>query len=235
MKKIFFLFCNSMTFLNLYFAQTSLNFQNQPNASCQQSFDLNPYLSDAHATVINETNVSGVNYPNGLWFSFTGDGQTYVASINKETYMGGKYLYVAKGDCTNLTAVSVVPIPSASCHTCAPSAIFVTEPDVKYYIQYTASFGLPSEFNLTISNSTLGISEPHNNTVDIFPNPASESITILDKNIREVTFYNTEGKILFKVIRKYKDIDISMLPKGVYFAQIVLSDGSTQIRKFLKN
>lgn len=75
--------------------------------------------------------------------------------------------------------------------------------------------------------------------VKIFPNPASEKITIevSDWNFKEIdlTLFNMVGESLFHHhFNSYKEeIDISVLPKGIYVAQLISEQKRTR-KKFVK-
>ncbi len=88
----------------------------------------------------------------------------------------------------------------------------------------------PVEDNLlaTLTNATAGVAEqkPSSPLLRIFPNPASNSITV--ELAGTVTIYDPLGRV-YKVPIHGNTLDISSLPAGVYY----LSDGSGRA-KFVK-
>jgi hypothetical protein len=88
-------------------------------------------------------------------------------------------------------------------------------------------------------NPYLGLNEiqEEDNTVSIYPNPASESITIGSENIiKSIEIYNPLGQRVYqtKVNAKLKSIDINSLPKGIYIIGVNTEEGYIK-KKFIKN
>lgn len=90
-------------------------------------------------------------------------------------------------------------------------------------------------------NDTLGLHDLDNDilSVNIFPNPASEKITIeisgWDFKEIDLTLFNMVGEALLKnQFNSFKkDLDISTLPKGIYIVELV-SDKKRSRKKFVK-
>ncbi|MFK5857285.1 MAG: T9SS type A sorting domain-containing protein [Bacteroidota bacterium] len=120
------------------------------------------------------------------------------------------------------------------------------EPNYPYYDDY---YGYINDNNDTIDvfwqtfgDSTL-ITTAINETIDrekikIFPNPTSKNITI--ENISQ-TLRIDEIKIVDINSKKQpismtgKNIDLTGLPAGVYFIQLLMSNGHTLTKKIIKN
>lgn len=70
-----------------------------------------------------------------------------------------------------------------------------------------------------------------NDKFNIYPNPANKFISIsLNENVDTIflfTIYNTNGKIVFKSIIDINEnnIDVSILPKGLYFTELINTEG----------
>ncbi len=83
----------------------------------------------------------------------------------------------------------------------------------------------------------IGISEvAEENTVNIFPNPATNSLTLtLSKGEGTASIYNVLGQVVYtaKITNSKTAIDISTYPKGVYFININNATQSIN-RKFVK-
>lgn len=97
--------------------------------------------------------------------------------------------------------------------------------------------------NLTAANSTftgdvrtvtLGNTELEKETITIFPNPATDFITINGiTKVNVLRIYNMDGKII-STLRDTNSVNISGLASGVYFLEIN-TDKTTQKRiKFIK-
>ncbi|MGZ4036126.1 MAG: T9SS type A sorting domain-containing protein [Bacteroidia bacterium] len=70
--------------------------------------------------------------------------------------------------------------------------------------------------------------------INIYPNPASENLFIeSQQTIKNVKCLNTLGQFFDMTIAS-GSIDISALPKGVYFLNITTVDGKTVMKKFMK-
>jgi hypothetical protein len=94
-----------------------------------------------------------------------------------------------------------------------------------------------STTTLNINIGNIGIETfEGNNVVNIFPNPAIESINIETNYKTELNYeiLNLLGKsITFSSFIEKTNIDISYYPKGIYFIKII-SDEQTLIKKFIK-
>jgi hypothetical protein len=75
-----------------------------------------------------------------------------------------------------------------------------------------------------------------NKNISLFPNPATNTIHIalsLTQKMVSLTVINQLGKVIITK-NKATTLDVSGLPKGVYFMTIVTDTGST-VKKFIKN
>jgi len=82
--------------------------------------------------------------------------------------------------------------------------------------------------------STIVDEIDNNDDVELFPNPAKDFISINKaKDIQRIEIYNTSG-ILLKSIENINKINISDLPKAVYFVNIYFNDGSFSKEKLIK-
>lgn len=78
-----------------------------------------------------------------------------------------------------------------------------------------------------------GVSELEN-TLKVFPNPASETLTV-EGNITSVEVYNTVGQcLLTKQVNGNTQIDLAGLGNGIYFLR-VYNNGAVAVRKFSVN
>lgn len=84
-------------------------------------------------------------------------------------------------------------------------------------------YTLSDEFLLTIDDPS-GIEEIGSVLLNIYPNPAKNSVFINHEIISTstgYTLYNTQGKIVKKGYLKSNSIDVSELANGLYFISII--------------
>lgn len=88
------------------------------------------------------------------------------------------------------------------------------------------------------SNSTVSIGEIDLPDVDIFPNPALQTVTVSTGNIQAhlIQLIAPDGKIIVtqQPNSTQETIDISHLPQGVYFVTISWSNGQFASKKLIK-
>ena len=84
------------------------------------------------------------------------------------------------------------------------------------------------------NTDTAAVKELKKDIIIIYPNPSSQiiNVTASDKII-EISIYSLAGQLLIKK-RDSKDINISLLNSGIYFAEIK-TIRSTQVKKIIKN
>ncbi|MDT0295593.1 T9SS type A sorting domain-containing protein [Mesonia ostreae] len=115
-----------------------------------------------------------------------------------------------------------------------PVCVEVTNPT-----EATNDQGIYSSWNMYgpmnfSSDCNLGTLNKQQITAELYPNPVREQFQIqTSKEIKEVNLYSLNGKEVakFNVQRAY---DISQLPAGIYFVQILTSKG-TATQKLIKN
>ena len=76
-----------------------------------------------------------------------------------------------------------------------------------------------------------------NETIILFPNPATKYISIngLDKmDIKQVRIYDLSGKVIYNHSSMQRLIPIEDLKPGIYFIKIEIADGSMRVFKFQK-
>ena len=107
-----------------------------------------------------------------------------------------------------------------------------------YYTKVTAN-GCTSDQSNSITITTVGISENENknNAVWFFPNPVIDNISVMTTFASEmkISVLNMQGQVLLKQVSKKEltNINISHLPKGIYFLKTEGEEGSS-IHKFVK-
>jgi len=88
---------------------------------------------------------------------------------------------------------------------------------------------------LSFSNQLLSSSDHLKKSWNIFPNPVSNTLIIPSEinNIEAITIYSITGKKMLIIENKTNFIDVSNLSKGIYFMQVLTSEGKT-VKKFIK-
>ena len=84
--------------------------------------------------------------------------------------------------------------------------------------------------------SSTGITEINSeNTINIFPNPAIDNLTIETPQKSEIEILNIEGQIIksISVNNNHTSIDISSFARGMYFVKVKTENG-VEVKKFVK-
>jgi len=91
-------------------------------------------------------------------------------------------------------------------------------------------------FTLNYSNEPLAIEIFPIDTINIYPNPVSNTLYISSENtvIEKVAVYNISGQIVLKQNNiQNNSIDVSSLSEGMYFLELT-SDTGKALKKFMK-
>ncbi len=86
------------------------------------------------------------------------------------------------------------------------------------------------------STSHLGVGELKKEEMEVYPNPATTSITLtLQQREGKVTIYNVLGEMLntTKITNTATEVDIGTLPKGLFFIEVRTEKGIMR-KKFIK-
>lgn len=99
-------------------------------------------------------------------------------------------------------------------------------------IHHNATY--PSRIILPGNNSELGLTTIDQNSIHIFPNPATSVLHIeSDVPFDEIAIYNTQGILVFNENSTEKLIDIRSLERGVYIVKFTSSDQILE-KRFVK-
>ncbi|MFZ7146518.1 MAG: DUF7619 domain-containing protein [Bacteroidota bacterium] len=86
-------------------------------------------------------------------------------------------------------------------------------------------------------NSPVGINDPVDNKIELYPNPAGNSITITsEKRMNEIQIHDMYGKIVFsKLFVNSNDIKLSLneLKPGLYFVKITSLTNKQTVKKLI--
>lgn len=104
-------------------------------------------------------------------------------------------------------------------------------------LNYFALSGYTSNWVIdTCTNTTTTINPSLNtdNEVSIYPNPATNQLTITySQHIEEVRIIDLTGKTVKIITNNFNNIDISDIAKGLYYV-FLISDNQTIIKKLIK-
>jgi uncharacterized repeat protein (TIGR01451 family) len=108
------------------------------------------------------------------------------------------------------------------------------------YFDYNPAVVTNEVLNTYVTTIPVGIAESiyKDNNVNIYPNPASDRIFIvLQKECKntKLEIFNTNGQLLMNqnILELKTSIDISTLPKGIYFIKL-MNEKEVMVEKFVK-
>ena len=81
-------------------------------------------------------------------------------------------------------------------------------------------------------SSTVGIDEPTENPLTVWPNPAKDFVRIEGTEVSEAQVYNALGQVV-KTVKGSNEINVSGLAKGVYLLRITDADGKNHIARVM--
>lgn len=98
--------------------------------------------------------------------------------------------------------------------------------------QYIAGYGVDTVsfayFAYRVSLSPLGISETTQNTINVYPNPTTDQLTIENTGEATLVISNVEGKILSETTSiGTESLDVSNYAPGVYFVSVESHENNT--------
>lgn len=163
-----------------------------PSVSYTLTADTTPHTWDVYPAY--STNVNSATW-------YWGDGSSTIGFYPSHTYaVAGRY---------NI-CVSVYSVCGDSAQSCQNDSVY------RYSYNSTSS----NMIYVNVKNSTTGITNYNtkNSTIKIYPNPASNKITIDANDVVDVKLFDVVGKQISSA--KQNQIDVSNLTEGVYFMQV---------------
>lgn len=109
----------------------------------------------------------------------------------------------------------------------------ITYANENTYLLTSEEFDDKSSALLELETATMHVSQVDaNEKCEIYPNPASDVVTIDCSGLKYVELYNAQGLL----IRKHsgRNLDVNNLPKGVYYLKAYTKDGNFT-KKLIKN
>lgn len=101
-----------------------------------------------------------------------------------------------------------------------------------YSVQYSYDFGCINEAASDVVFVSTKVNNPNKLNVLVFPNPASDRITIIDKTniIHNANIFYADGRLHSSFRVTDNTIDVGSLTSGIYFLQLIKEDGPHNIR-----
>ncbi len=104
---------------------------------------------------------------------------------------------------------------------------------------YIAGYGMDTVtydfFAYRLSATDVGLSELHETELNVYPNPASDLITVQNQGNAVLTISNLEGKILTQTMISgtYK-LDVSSYASGIYLISVEAENSVLKMTRFIK-
>ena len=107
------------------------------------------------------------------------------------------------------------------------------------YYQANDCFSAPArskynefEYFVRVYWSVDGMAETEASRVEVYPNPASETLRIDGLEAAEIQVYNALGQLV-KVVRGTNEVNVSGLPEGLYLLRITDAEGKVYTNKIM--
>lgn len=173
----------------------------------------------------------GASLDHTIWFSFTGDGNTYrirTVQCNATNYINGDgdtQIALYTGDCTNPAPVACNEDEDLVNDLYNISLEIATQPDIIYRFLIDGWVGADypgtGEFCLEVTNLTpSAVSEIGKTSVRIFPNPTTGLIRISNLDAERVEVFDYTGRLILQMQQPGNNIDLSTAPAGIYLLKL---------------
>jgi hypothetical protein len=93
---------------------------------------------------------------------------------------------------------------------------------------------MASIFYTLYYSETTGMGEHNGSQIALWPNPASETLSLNAKGLQQVEIFSMDGRQVMHLESGIETIDVSALARGCYLLKATFADGSKAVRKFVK-
>ncbi|GAB5418464.1 MAG: hypothetical protein Crog4KO_33220 [Crocinitomicaceae bacterium] len=91
------------------------------------------------------------------------------------------------------------------------------------------------DYNITISEGSLGIGENQLNTIGLYPNPASDILHLETLQNGKLQFFSSQGQLVYEtILNNDLQIDVAHLPRGLYLVKLTNETSVAQQKLILE-
>ncbi len=173
----------------------------------------------------------GPSLDHTIWFSFTGDGNTYrirTVQCNATNYINGDgdtQMALYSGVCADPTPVACNEDEDVVNDVYNAILEIATQPGLTYklLVDGWVGDGFPGtgEFCLEVTNLTpSAVTEIGKAGIRIFPNPTTGLVRISNVDAERVEVFDYTGRLFMQVREPGNSIDLSTAPAGIYLLEL---------------
>jgi hypothetical protein len=183
----------------------------------------------------------GPNLDHTIWFSFTGDGNTYrirTVQCNATNYINGDgdtQMALYSGVCADPTPVACNDDEDLGNDVYNALLEIATQPGLTYQLMVDGwvGSGYPGtgEFCLEVTNLTpSAVTEIGKTGIRVFPNPTTGLVRISNLDAERVEVFDYTGRLFLQVRQPGNSIDLSTAPAGIYLLKLYAGDAAYSAR-----
>lgn len=208
--------------------------------ACQKTVDLiQAECFDSMSGIENEgENIGFIN--NDDWVAYTDIDLTNMNLVEARASSKGSGgdIEVRLGSTTG-TLIGTIPIAITgnwNNYQTTQAAITSTAGVHDLYLVFTGSSGYLFNLDWVAFDNTLSVADFSFNQINLFPNPATNSVNITNARNTSLKVYNIQGVLELKtnIVNNLKELNIEQLSSGVHFLKFQNEQG-TVVKKLIKN
>ena len=202
--------------------------------------NLYAYTGDDPFTNAPLENIPVVNLSSGFWGTYYSITEKWMAFVDNKQFGLGVYTPIATFFLAGKSGTEITPDAAAiSTNYIAPIKKEILKKKTVFEYEYYLIIGSLSEIRSAVysinGSDTSNYHPSAEGELNIYPNPAKDSLFIdIDKKV-SIHIYNSNGKLIHKekLSPEKNHIDISKLLQGHYFLKVEIN-GETKIAHFIK-
>lgn len=165
---------------------------------------------------------------NTLWYTFMGDGETYVirsVQCTATDYIdfGDTQFAIYTGECGGLSPVACnEDAPDINPLGPYPAEItLATEVGVVYRMLIDGFNGSDGEFCLEVTRSTdVSVLDINRTNIKVYPNPTNNQVNVSGVDAYQIDVYDHVGRLVNTQLTNTNTADLTALPSGVYLLKL---------------